>query len=69
MAGSRKTGLKAAETNKKLYGESFFKEIGHAGGVAPYKGLKGFAWMAKHDPERLKAMGSRGGQISKRGKR
>lgn len=66
MAGSRKTGLKAAETNKKRYGDDFYNILGHAGGVAPYKGLKGFAWMAKHDPERLKAMGSRGGKISKR---
>ena len=32
MASTRAGGLKAAVTNKKLYGEDFYKRIGKAGG-------------------------------------
>lgn len=32
MAGSKGGGLKAAETNKKLYGKDFYQKIGTIGG-------------------------------------
>ena len=59
-------GLKVAETNKKRYGEDFYKRRGATGGL---KGtvngvIKGFARMT---PEQVKAAGSKGGKKSKRG--
>lgn len=62
MSGSRLGGLKASETNKKKYGEDFYKNIGRRGGKACVP--KGFAV----NPELAKRAGSRGGKLSKRGK-
>lgn len=55
----------AAKTrNKNLERDpDFFKKIGHLGGVAPYKGLKGFAAMS---PEDRAHYGKIGGALSKR---
>lgn len=64
MAGTRKGGLKAAQTNKQRYGENFFKTIGKAGGTVSRGG--GFAKLAANDPEKLKEISSRGGKNSKR---
>ena len=41
MAGNRAGGLRSAETNKRLYGEDFYKKIGKAGGEKSQGG--GFA--------------------------
>lgn len=62
MSGSRLGGLKASETNKKKYGEDFYKNIGRRGGKACVP--KGFAV----NPDLAKRAGSRGGKLSKRGK-
>lgn len=64
MSGNAEGGKKAAETNKKRYGENWYKEIGSKGGSK--KGVrKGFA------VHRALASiaGAKGGRISKRGKK
>lgn len=43
MAGNKAGGLKAAATNKKLYGEDFYKRLGHRGGSAWSDKPRGFA--------------------------
>lgn len=62
MAGTKAGGLKAAATNKELYGEAFYARIGQKGGKVG--GMKGFAV----NPELAKIAGAKGGKISKRGK-
>lgn len=62
MAGTKLGGLKAARTNKKLYGDSFYKNIGRQGGQKGHTG--GFA--ANRELARL--AGAKGGSISRRGK-
>ena len=62
MAGTRKGGLKAAQTNKERYGKSFYAQIGAVGGKKT--GLKGFAL----NRERARLAGQKGGRISRRGK-
>jgi general stress protein YciG len=60
MAGTKAGGLKAAKTNKKKYGEEFYKGIGSKGGKA--KVPKGFAT----NRELARLSGSIGGKISRR---
>lgn len=62
MAGTRAGGLKAAETNKKKYGDNWFATIGAKGGKNGHTG--GFA----ANPELARIAGSKGGKISRRGK-
>lgn len=62
MAGTKAGGQKAAATNKKLYGEGFYAEIGAKGGRNGHTG--GFASM---DREKVRECGRKGGQISRRG--
>lgn len=63
MAGTTVGGLKTVETNKKKYGEDFYKNIGAKGGSV--KGLKkGFA----ANPELARTAGAKGGSVSKRNK-
>lgn len=61
MAGNKAGGLKAAETNKKRYGEDFYKRQGKLGGLKT--GKKGFAL----NRELARAAGKKGGSVSKRG--
>lgn len=61
MAGTKEGAKKAAETNKRLYGERFYAEIGAIGGRNGHTG--GFA----ADLERAREAGRKGGKISKRG--
>lgn len=62
MAGTVTGGQRAAATNKKLYGEDFFRSIGSLGGRK--SGIpKGFALM---DPEKRKEAGRKGGSRSRR---
>lgn len=61
MAGTKEGGIKAAKTNKKLYGKNFYVENGRKGGHNGHTG--GFA----ANPELAKIAGSKGGKISKRG--
>ena len=69
MSGTRKGGLKAAKTNKELYGEDFYAKIGKEGGkisktggfASPKIGADGLTGI-----ERAKVAGAKGGRISKR---
>lgn len=62
MAGTKAGGKKAAETNRKEYGDEFYINIGRKGGQNGHTG--GFA----SNPELAKIAGRKGGLISKRGK-
>jgi len=62
VAGSKKGGLKARETNKRLYGKDFYARIGKIGGKKGHTG--GFY----ANRELAKTAGAIGGAISKRGK-
>lgn len=62
MSGTREGGRKAAQTNKLLHGEDFYKEIGRKGGKNGHTG--GFA----ANRELARIAGARGGKKSKRGK-
>lgn len=72
MAGTIEGGRKAAETNRKKYGEDFYKVQGSKGGSV--KGIKkGFAcdsrtWFDKviGKPSRAEIAGQKGGRISRR---
>lgn len=61
MTGTMAGGKKAAETNKKKYGENFYREAGRKGGSVSVP--KGFA----KNPLLAKIAGSKGGKKSKRG--
>lgn len=61
MAGTKEGGRKAAQTNKKLYGKSFYAMIGRRGGKNGHTG--GFA----ANPELARRAGAIGGKKSKRG--
>lgn len=63
MAGTSSGGLKAKRTNIARHGSDFYKRIGAIGGKNGHTG--GFA----ANPELAKIAGSKGGRISKRGKK
>ena len=68
MSGNQAGGKKAAEKNKRLYGEDFYKKIGSKGGsktMAEGAKPKGFA----ANIQRASEAGRRGGLISRRKKR
>jgi uncharacterized protein len=62
MAGTKQGGKLAAQTNKELYGEDFYKMIGSKGGKNGHTG--GFY------ANRVLASqaGAKGGRVSRRGK-
>lgn len=60
MPGTTIGGKKAAETNKKVYGDDFFKKIGAKGGLKSRGG--GFAAAT---PEQVREWGRKGGKISR----
>lgn len=62
MAGTKSGGKLAAETNKKKYGEDFYKNIGTIGGKLGKTG----GFYANRDLARV--AGAKGGQISRRSK-
>jgi len=62
MPGTKTGGLKARETNKRLYGEDFYTRIGMVGGKNGHTG--GFY----ANRELAKSAGAIGGAISRRGK-
>ena len=62
MAGTLMGGKKAAATNKRLYGEDFYKIIGRKGGQISRGGS--FA----NNPELAAQSGRKGGLKSRRGK-
>ncbi len=61
MAGTKAGGLKAARTNKLLYGDDFYIRNGRKGGKNGHTG--GFA----ANRELAKLAGAKGGRISRRG--
>lgn len=61
MAGNKIGGMKARETNKRKYGENFYKNIGAEGGK---KGRTGGFHVNR---ELAKVAGAKGGRISRRG--
>lgn len=61
MAGTKAGGLKAAATNRKLYGDDFYSRIGRKGGQSGNTG--GFA----ANPAMAKLAGAKGGRRSHRG--
>ena len=63
MSGNAEDGKKAAETNRKRYGENWYKEIGAKGGRNGHTG--GFY----ANRELARVAGAKGGRISKRGKK
>lgn len=66
MSGTVAGGRKAAQTNKRKYGESFYKVLGAQGGKKGKKdgAIKGF----DADRELARRAGAIGGTISKRKK-
>jgi general stress protein YciG len=62
MAGTKEGGMKAAATNKRLYGDKFYKRIGEAGGHKSKGG--GFAF----DHERAVYWGKIGGKSPRKSK-
>lgn len=62
MSGTRSGGIQARDTNKKKYGEDFYREIGRKGGL---KGRTG-GFYANRELARI--AGAKGGRISRRGK-
>ncbi len=63
MPGTIAGAMKARDTNKKRYGKDFYKVIGRSGGSALKTSPAGFASMT---PEARKALGSKGGRMSRR---
>lgn len=61
MCGTKAGGLRAAETNKKKYGEDFYVKMGKKGGLAQVP--KGFSMNIKL----ARKAGRKGGKNSKRG--
>lgn len=61
MSGTKAGGIKAAETNKRIHGEDFYRNIGRMGGQNGHTG--GFA----ANRELARIAGAKGGKISKRG--
>lgn len=61
MSGTKAGGLKAAKTNKEIYGYDFYRNIGRKGGQNGHTG--GFA----SNPELARRAGAIGGRISRRG--
>jgi len=62
MAGTKAGGKRAAETNKRVHGEDFYKRIGAIGGKLGRTG--GFA----ANRELARIAGAKGGRISRRTK-
>ena len=63
MAGTRDGGRKASITNKKKYGDDYYRRIGHQGGSKSHPETRAFAT----NPELAKAAGAKGGKSSKLG--
>lgn len=61
MVGTREGALKAAQTNLRLHGKDFYREIGRKGGQNGHTG--GF----KSNPELARIAGAKGGSLSMRG--
>lgn len=70
MSGTKAGGLKSADTNRKKYGEDFYREIGRKGGRNGHNGGFGSKKVGKDGmtgAERARKCGAIGGYKSKRG--
>jgi len=67
MSGNKIGGKKAAQTNKEIYGEDFYRNIGSLGGIESAKSghLARVGFGA--DRERAREAGRKGGLKSRRG--
>lgn len=63
MAGTKIGALKAAEKNRKLYGEDYYQRIGAKGGTKS----RGGGFVANRELARI--AGAKGGKISRRYKK
>lgn len=65
MSGTKEGGLKAADRNKKLYGEDYYARIGRIGGRI---GTTGGFWWGKYVAKNNYHVeaGRRGGAISRK---
>ena len=69
MSGTKIGGQRAAETNKKLYGDDFYARIGQRGGLNGKTGGFASSIVGKDGltgRERAKIAGRKGGTISRR---
>lgn len=67
MAGTKLGGLRAADTNKRKYGNDFYERIGRKGGQNGHTG--GFATVDANGLHTLAmTAGRKGGLVSRRGK-
>lgn len=64
MAGTQAGGRQAAETNRRLHGENFYREIGRKGGS---NGTRGGFGAGESGREQARKAGAIGGKKSKRG--
>lgn len=62
MTGTRAGGLRAAQTNKELYGKDFYKNMGKIGGSRSHQATRFFAL----HPDIAKTAGAKGGRTSTR---
>lgn len=72
MAGTASGGKKATQTNKRLYGDDFYARIGAKGGRNGRDGGFGSDTVDANGltgRDRARIYGSKGGKISKRGKK
>ena len=60
MSGTIEGGLKASKTNRALYGENYYREMGRRGGMSGHTG--GFA----SNKELARRAGAKGGRSSRR---
>ena len=63
MSGTVRGGIRAAATNKQLYGKEFYTQIGRKGGLNGNHSAKGFA----ANRELAREAGRKGGAASGRG--
>lgn len=61
MSGTKAGGLKAAQTNRRKYGDDYYSRMGRKGGQMGHTG--GFA----DNPALARIAGAKGGRISRRG--
>lgn len=63
MTATHEGGLKTAETNKRKYGENYYRNIGRKGGSVSHRSTRYFAM----HPEVARTAGAKGGSRSRRG--
>lgn len=68
MAGNKLGGTRTRDTNYERQGSDFYSRIGRIGGLKSRGG--GFSWMkANGIDDRIRELGRKGGEISRRKKK